>query len=179
MFKTSFSNSHVRKNSEEGSTGLGFQASLSTPTGITFHHCVMPTLLPSKDLHLLKQCLKMAIKTKMKSLPGDEPSNASVTCANIMGKMVTGKRNMKNHTGIAKGLTVSCKGTTSTSTHGLAPSQRGMWVNEEKANINARRSPMHPTKELRTWKNPLTLTCSSMMEPVCTSPTETLVEQSN
>jgi hypothetical protein len=139
----------------------------------------MPAPLLLKDLHLLKQHLKMAIKTKMKSSLGDKPSNAPVTYANIAGKMVTGKRNVKNHTGIAKGLTVSCKGTTPTLTYGLAPFQRGRWVSEEKANVNLRKSPMRPTKELRILKNPLTLTCSSMMEPVCTSLTETLVEQGN
>jgi hypothetical protein len=109
----------------------------------------MPTPLPSKDLHLLKQRLKMATKTKMKSSLGDEPSNTPVMCANIVGKMVTGKRNVKNHTGIAKGLTVSCEGTISTSTCGLAPSQRGRWVNKKKANVNARKSPTHPIKELQ------------------------------
>ena len=90
----------------------------------------------------------MATKTKMKSLLGDKPSNAPVKCANIVGKMVTSKRYVKNHIGIAKGLTVSCKGTMSTLTRSLAPSQRGRWVNKKKANVNARKSPTCPTKEL-------------------------------
>ena len=66
----------------------------------------------------------------MKSLLGDEPFNVPVTYANIVGKTVTGKRNVKNHTEIAKGLTVNCKGTMPTLMCGLAPSQRDRWVNE-------------------------------------------------
>jgi len=148
VFKMFSSNSYILKNFKEGSTGLGFQANSSTPTGITFCHCVMPAPLPLKDLHLQKQCLKMATKTKMKSSLRGEPSNAPVTYANIVRKMVTSKRNVKNHTVIVKGLTISCKGTMPTLMHSLAPSQRGRWVNKEKASVNVRKSPMCPTKEL-------------------------------
>ena len=64
----------------------------------------------------------MARKTKIKSSQRDEPSNVLVMYANIAGKMVTSRRNVKSHTIIAKDLTVSCKGITLTSTHGPAPS---------------------------------------------------------
>jgi len=64
----------------------------------------------------------MAKKTQMMSSQGDEPSNTPVMCANIAEKMVTGRRNVKNHTIIAKDLTVSCKGITLTSMCGPVPS---------------------------------------------------------
>jgi hypothetical protein len=104
---------------------------------------------------------------------------SNIQYANIVGKMGTGKRNVKNHTEIAKGLTVNCEGTMPTSMYGLAPSQRDRWVNKEKASANARKNPICPAKELRTWKNPLTLICSLTTEPVCTSLTEALMEQSD
>jgi len=82
----------------------------------------MPAPLQSKGLQQPKWHLKMAKKTQMMSSQGDEPSNVLVMCANIVEKTVTGRRNVKNYTIIAKDLTVSCEGIMLTSMHGPVPS---------------------------------------------------------